>query len=92
MPSMLFDERPVELSTAGYVAALHALAGAPPGERRDVLLDILYDEGLLCDVCGDALATTQARQHRDTQLCATCAGNEPCPAEGEELAELPDTP
>ena len=82
MPTMLFDGHSVDISAEGgaKIASLCALTHTPD-ERREALLDVLFDEGLLCDVCGMAVATQQAQHHGDISLCANCATSEPVPDE-----------
>ena len=78
MPTIHFDEQPISISQQGYakIAALSAVTHTPD-ERRDAILDVLFDEGLLCDICGMAVATKQAQWHEDVRLCEDCATDEP---------------
>lgn len=84
MPTVLFDDQSLEISQQGYakIAALCAVTHTPD-ERREAFLDVLFDEGLLCDICGLAVATRQAQFHEDVRLCGECATAEPCPHEEE---------
>ena len=85
MPTMLFDDHALAISQQGYakIAALCSLAHTPD-ERREAILDVLFDEGLLCDVCGMAMATQQAQHHGDISLCGECFTSEPCPDNEED--------
>ena len=78
MPIIHFDAQAIDVSTTGYakIASLCAVTRTPD-ERRDAILDVLFDEGLLCDVCGMAVATKQAQWHEDVRLCGDCATDEP---------------
>ena len=89
MPIIHFDAQSIDVSTTGYakIASLCAVTHTPD-ERRDAILDVLFDEGLLCDVCGMAMATQQAQYHGDISLCGNCATSEPYP-EDEQAIEPP---
>ena len=78
MPIIHFDAQSIDVSTTGYakIASLCAVTRTPD-ERRDAILDVLFDEGLLCDICGMAVATKQAQWHEDVRVCGDCATDEP---------------
>ena len=82
MPVILFDGQCIDISPDA-LAKMPALAlysfTRTPAERREALLDVLFDEGVLCDVCGMAIATQQAQSHKDIHLCGNCATDEPSP-------------
>ena len=84
MPVIIFDGQCIDISAGGY-AKVTALAlysfTHTPAERREALLDVLFDEGVLCDVCGSAVGTQQAQYHEDVRLCVGCATVEPYPEE-----------
>ena len=90
MPTIIFERQAIDVSTTGYakIASLCAVTHTPD-ERRDAILDVLFDEGLLCDVCGAALATRRAQFHEDVRLCGDCATEEPCPENGNTADEPP---
>ena len=87
MPTILFDGQSIDISVEGYakIAALALYSCThTPDERREALLDVLFDEGLLCDVCGKTVATQHGQYHEDISICADCASEEPRVDEGGE--------
>ena len=78
MPLLMFEGTQVELPAASYdrLMVLCPLLHTED-DIRNAILDVLFDEGLLCDVCGEALATQHGQYHEDVSVCAACAQEEP---------------
>lgn len=78
MPYVRFEGTNAEVTIAGFATYQEAVrqAADDPLERSDALHDLLFWEGLLCDVCSQHLAT-QRVQDCDNMVCVTCAQTEP---------------
>lgn len=79
MPQIEFHSQMVEISDDGYAALAASSDVVAQGllSAEDVVLNILYAEGLLCAICEERLATRDAIYHAHTRLCAVCAEDEP---------------
>ena len=84
MPTILFDGQSIDISAEGYEKITNLYRSSfvhTPDGQHEAILDILFDEGLLCDVCGKTVATQQTQCHGDISLCDNCATAEPGPEE-----------